>query len=155
MIKNNNRHTLNMFSAALPSPVEASVTGNRDNELRKIMETIGCSGEDCEPTESRRESSPSFEWEQDSPAGTIPRLLKRTASLGGLWPFMHDARLPVHPVQLPTSAAFGDVRGLGFSPRLSRQDLSQRLHREHIFSNVPVFCNVHAGRVLRRLLLFT
>lgn len=43
-IKNNSRHILNMFSTVLDSPVEAAVAGNRDNELRKIMERIGCPG---------------------------------------------------------------------------------------------------------------
>lgn len=76
MIKNNNGHILNMFSAVLASPVEATVAGNRDNELRKIRKRIGCSGENREPTERKREFSCSFEWEQDSPAGMIPRLLK-------------------------------------------------------------------------------
>jgi len=31
--------------------------------------------------------------------------------------------------------------------RLSRRDLSHHVFREHIFSNVPVFCNFHAGHV--------
>lgn len=98
MIKNNNRYTLNMFSAVLASPVEAAVTGNRDNELRKIMKMIGCSGGKCEPTERRREFSRSFEWEQDSPAGMIPRLLKQTASPSRLWAFRRYPRLPMHSV---------------------------------------------------------
>lgn len=74
MIKNNNRHILNMFSTVLDSPVEAAVTGNRDNELRKIMKRIGCSGENCEPTERKREFSCSFQQEHDSAAGTVPGL---------------------------------------------------------------------------------
>lgn len=42
--KNNNGQILNMFSTVLASPVEAAVAGNRDNELRKIMERIGTLG---------------------------------------------------------------------------------------------------------------
>jgi len=76
MMKNNNEHILNMFSAVLTSPVEATVAGNEDNELRKIMERMGCSGEICEPTEKKRGFSCISEWEQDSPVGMIPRLLK-------------------------------------------------------------------------------
>lgn len=53
------------------------------------------------------------------------------------------------------SAAFGDVRWLDFLSRLSRWDLPQRVFREHIFSNIPVFCNVCAGHILRQLLLFS
>lgn len=78
-----------MFSAVLDSPVEAAVAGNRDNELRRIMKRIGCSGENCEPTERKREFSGSFQWEHNSAAGTVPGCWNDPPALVGSGCLLH------------------------------------------------------------------
>ena len=77
------------------------------------------------------------------------------ASVGSGYSYTTHSYLCTRYRYLPASAAFDDVRWLDFSSRMSRQDLSQHVFREHIFSNIPVFCNVHAGHVLRQLLVFS
>lgn len=115
MIKNNNRHILNMFSAVLDSPV----AGNRDNELRRIMKRIGCPGENCEPAE--REFSGSFQWEQDSAAGTVPGCWNAPPAPVGWGCLCTDTCTQRDLLQLPLL-----FLPLEFSSR-PRQDLSYNL----------------------------
>lgn len=87
IIKNSYRHILNVFHSA--GFTCGSCCGrNRDNELREIMERIGCSGENCEPTERKREFSGALQWEHEPAAGTVPRLLEWWGSSSGLWVFI-------------------------------------------------------------------
>lgn len=57
-----------MFSAVLTSAMEAAVTRSEDNELRRMMRRIKCSGGDPEPIGRRGQSCSSVGWEQDLPA---------------------------------------------------------------------------------------
>lgn len=57
-----------MLSAVLTSAMEAAVTRSEDNELRRMMRRIKCSGGDPEPIGRRGQSCSSVGWEQDLPA---------------------------------------------------------------------------------------